>query len=114
MSKDEQYNCQNWIEFSGIPNTIKDNKLEETIIKAYKDVNNVSEMDIEVCHILPIRCYATNISKRVIVRFANQKHAESILSQKFNLRSMDFSTLNIKSLCQTVLMSILLILMGMV
>ena len=38
ISKDEQYNHCNCIEFSGLPNTINNDKFEETIIEAYKDV----------------------------------------------------------------------------
>ena len=34
--KDEQYNRRNWIEFSGISDTINDDKLEERIIEACK------------------------------------------------------------------------------
>ena len=64
ISKDEQYNRRNCIEFSSIPDAINDDKLEDTIIEACKDVNiNVTETDIEACHRLPIRCNAT---KRVI------------------------------------------------
>ena len=36
--KDKQYNRRNCIEFSGIPDTINDDKLEERIIVACKDV----------------------------------------------------------------------------
>ena len=32
--KDKQYNRLNYIEFSGIPDTINDDKLKETIIEA--------------------------------------------------------------------------------
>ena len=46
MSKDDQYNRRNCIEFSGILDTRNDDKLEETIIKACKDVNiDVSGME---------------------------------------------------------------------
>ena len=39
-----------------IPNTINDDKLEDTIIEACKDVNiDVSETDIEACHRLPVK-----------------------------------------------------------
>ena len=94
--KDEQYNCRNCIEFSSIPDTINDDHLEDTIIEACKDINiDVSEMDIEACHRLHIRCNATNAGKWVIVKFVNQKHAESIMSKKFTLSSMDFYRLNI-------------------
>ena len=80
ISKYEQDNRCNCIELSSIPDTINDDKLEETIIETCKDINiDVSEMDIEACHRSPVRRNATNISKRVIVKFANRKYAESIL-----------------------------------
>ena len=80
-----------------IPNTINDDKLEDTIIEACKDVNiDVSETDIEACHRLPVRHNTTKVSERVIVKFVNRKYAESILSKKFTLRSTDFPRLNIK------------------
>ena len=98
ISKDEQYNRHNCVEFSGIPDTINDDNLEDTIIKACKDINiDVSETDIEACHRLPVRCNATNTSNRVIVKFVNQKHAESILTKKLTLSSTDFSRLNINN-----------------
>ena len=75
ISKGEQYNRRNCVEFSGIPDTINDNNLEDTIIEACKEVNiNVSETNKEACHRLPVRRNATNVSKRVIVKFVNRKH----------------------------------------
>ena len=48
ISKDEQHSRRNGIQVSSISNTISDDKLEETIIEACKDVNiNVSKRDIE-------------------------------------------------------------------
>ena len=62
------------------------------------DVNiDASETDIEAYHRLPVRCNTTTVNKRVIVKFVNQKHAESILSKKFTLSSTDFSRLNINN-----------------
>ena len=96
--KDEQYNLCNYVEFSGIPDTINDDKLEDTVMESCKDVNiDVSETDIEACHRLPIRLNATNVSKKVVVKFVNRKHTESILSNKFTLSSTDFSRLNINN-----------------
>ena len=64
ISKDKHYNHHNCVEFFSITN----DKLEDTIIKASKDVNiDVSEMDIEACQRLTIRCNATNVSKRVML-----------------------------------------------
>ena len=48
-------------------------------------------MDIEACHRLPVKCNAVNVGKKVIIKFVNLKHAESILSKKFTLSSTDFS-----------------------
>ena len=50
---------------------------------------------MEACHRLPVRHNATNVSKRAIVKFVNRKHAETILSKKFTLSSMDFSRLKV-------------------
>ena len=98
ISKDKQYNRRDCIEFSDIPDTINDDNLEDTMIEACKDINiDVSETDIETCHRLPVRRNATNVSKRVIVKFVNRKHAESILSKRFTLSSTDFSRLNINN-----------------
>ena len=98
ISKDEWYNRRNCIEFSGIPDPIDDDKLEDTIIEACKDINiAVSEMGIDDCHRIPVRRNATNVSNRVIVKFVNCKHAESILSKTFTLSSTGFSRLNINN-----------------
>ena len=64
ISKDEQYNRHNCVEFSGIPDTINDDDLENTVIEACKDINiDVSETNIEACHKLPVRRNATIVSK---------------------------------------------------
>ena len=52
---------------------------------------------VEACYTLPVRCNTTNASKRVIVKFVNRKHAESILSKKFTLSSTDSSRLKINN-----------------
>ena len=48
-------------------------------------------------HRLPVKPNATNVSKRVIVKFVDRKHAEPILSKKFTLSSTDCSRLNINN-----------------
>ena len=94
ISKDEQYYRCNCVEFSGIPDTINDDNLEDSIIEVCKYINiDVSETYIEACHRLSIRRNATNTSKRLIVKFVNRKHVESILTKRFTLSSTDFSRL---------------------
>ena len=74
----EQYSRRNNIELAGIPNSIKDNVLEETIINICKeDRIDISPMDIEVCQRLPLSNAQANKDpnhyKRVIVKFINRK-----------------------------------------
>ena len=52
-------------------------------------------MDKKACRKLHVRHNAANIGKRVIVKFVNHKHAESILSKNSTLSSTDFSRINI-------------------
>ena len=55
-------------------------------------------MNIEACHRLPVRPNAANVGKRVIVKFVNLTHAESILSKQFTRSSRDFSRFNMNNL----------------
>ena len=43
---------------------------------------NISPMDNEGCHRLPLGRNITNTTKRVIVKFVNRKHSEAMLQQK--------------------------------
>ena len=48
--------------------TLNDGKFKKTIIEVCKDINiNVSEIDIEACHRLPVIPNAANVGKKVIV-----------------------------------------------
>ena len=63
--KDKQYNRLNYIEFSGIPDAINDDKLKKTIIEAWKDIFiDVIETDIDNCHRLTVRPNVTNVSEK--------------------------------------------------
>ena len=77
---------------------INNNKLEKTVIEACKDINiDVSETDIEAYHRLTIKFNATNVTKRVIVKFVNYKLAEFTQLKKFTLSYTDFSRLSINN-----------------
>ena len=80
LSKNEQYGRRNNVEISGIPNQISDQDLKENIVKICKDSDiNISLMDIEGCHRLPLGRNTTNTTKRVIVKIVNRKHSEAML-----------------------------------
>ena len=88
LSKNEQYGRRNNVEISEISNQIPDQDLEENVVKICKDLDiNISPMDIEDCLRLPLRRNSTNTTKRVIVKFVNQKHFEVMLQQKKGINS---------------------------
>ena len=64
LSKNEQYGCRNYVEISGISNQIPDQDLEENVVKICKDLDiNISPIDIEDCHRLPLGRNSTNAMK---------------------------------------------------
>ena len=80
LSKNEQYGRRNNVEISGIPNQISDQDLKENIVKICKDSDiNISLMDIEGCHRLPLGRNTTNTTKRFIVKIVNRKQSEAML-----------------------------------
>ena len=61
LSKNEQYGRRNNVEISGISNQIPDQELEENVVKICEGSDvNISLMDIEDCHRLPLGRNATN------------------------------------------------------
>ena len=83
----EQYSWRNNIELAGIPNSIKGNVLEETIINVWKEHRiDISPMDVEACHWLPLSNAQANKDpnqcKRVIVKFVNRKLPKRLLQTK--------------------------------
>ena len=80
LSKNEQYGRRNNVEISGIPNQLSDQDLKENIVKICKDSDiNISLMDIEGCHRLPLGRNTTNTTKRFIVKIVNRKQSEAML-----------------------------------
>ena len=77
----QQYIRRNNIEIAGIPDSVKQNNLEEKVIEIAKAVNiEISSNDIEACRRLNASRYQKG-PKRTIVRFVNRKHAETLLKR---------------------------------
>ena len=53
--------------------------------------------DIEGCHRLSVSRYSRGDNKRVIIKFVNRKHSETLLYKKKSTSSRDFSNINISS-----------------
>ena len=89
LSKNEQYGRRNNVEISGIPNQISDQDLKENIVKICKDSDiNISLMDIEGCHRLPLGRNTTNTTKRFIVKIVNRKQSEAMLQWRKDINSI--------------------------
>ena len=83
-----QYGRRNNIVFSGMPDSIDDNNLENTVISMMSDINvNIEENDIEACHRLG-KPDVTSKSKKTIVRFANRKNCNKIFENKKKLAKL--------------------------
>ena len=92
----EQYSRRNNIELAGIPKSIKDNVLEETIINICEEHGiDISPMDIEACHRLPLSNAQANKDPsqcmRVIVKFFNRKLPKRLLQIKKTISSMSYN-----------------------
>ena len=82
----QQYTRRNNIEISGLPETIEDKSLEDTVIKIAKVVDiSIAKNDIEACHRLRRR-KKDNGPRRIIVRFVNRKIAEKFMRKGNELR----------------------------
>ena len=83
QAKGEQYSHRNNIEISGIPNRIRDEDLENKIISICKDSGaEIDPKDVEGCHRLPFSRNSRRQDKRVIHKFVNRKHLETLLRDK--------------------------------
>ena len=96
----EQYSRRNNIELAGFPKSIKDNVFEETIINICEEHGiDISPMDIEACHRLPLSNAQANKDpsqcKRVIVKFFNRKLPKRLLQIKKTISSMSSNHFNI-------------------
>ena len=94
-AKGEQYSRRNNIKLSGIPNSICDEDLENTVINICKQSGiDAGTRDIEDCHRLPLSRNSRGHDKRVIVKFVNRKYAEAMLKYKKRI-SKNFGHLNV-------------------
>ena len=94
QAKWEQYSRRNNIKISGIPNTIPDNDLENTVISICRDSGvEIDPKDIEGCRRLPLSRNSRWQDKRVIVKFVNRKHLEALLRDKKPISSKSFNHL---------------------
>ena len=80
----EQYGRRNNIIISGIPDSVGNNQMEESVTKIITDINvNVASNDIEACHRIHKKD-SRIASTKTIIRFVNREHAKQALYNKKN------------------------------
>ena len=80
----EQYGRRNNIEITGIPESVENEKLEETVVEVLNKINlNVSNNNIEACQRLGKQ---KNKPRKTIIRFVNRKFAKKALLNRKGLK----------------------------
>ena len=88
-----QYSRRECLELSGLPESLKNSKLEDTALQLFERLDvEIDSSNREDWHWLP-----TKGPKRVIVKFFKQKDANRIPKIKKNLKGIDLSSIGIRS-----------------
>ena len=78
-----QYSRRDTLEIVGIPNSVGNSVLEETVRDVFKKIGvEIDEWDVQACHRLKEK-------ERTIVKFVNRKDCLQILRVKKDLKSLD-------------------------
>ena len=78
-----QYSRRDTLEIVGIPNSVGNSVLEETVRDVFKKIGvEIDERDVQACHGLKEK-------ERTIVKFVNRKDCLQILRVKKDLKSLD-------------------------
>ena len=83
QAKSEQCRSRNNVKLSGIRNDIPESDLEKVVIDICPDSGfEIEPKEIEGCHSLPISRNSRDSNKRVIIKFVNMKHHDTLLRNK--------------------------------
>ena len=84
-----QYGRRNNLVLLGIPESILDNQLENTVSSILSDVGvSIQSEEIEACHRFGKTDWKTK-SKKITIRFANRKHCKKALLNKKKLNNIN-------------------------
>ena len=83
--KNEQYSRRECLEISGIPSSIEDSALENTVLKLFRKVNAlIDQSNVEDCHRLKSR---NNTPQKVIIKLSKRKDVYRILQAKSSFKN---------------------------
>ena len=93
----EQYSRRECLELSGIPDSVKDSDLEDTVLKIFKETGvDVSHENVEAVH----RLKSNGSPKKTIIKLSRRKDAHRVMKNKQKLKNIDSSALGLPSGCR--------------
>ena len=94
----EQYSRRECLEISGIPDSISNNDLEETVLKIFIETGvTVNSRDVKACHRLKQKA----TQKKVIIKLSKRKYVARVMNNKKKLKSMKPQNIDLPSDCKT-------------
>ena len=93
----EHYSRRECLELSGIPDSIPNNNLEETVLKIFNETGvTVNTRDVEACHRLNQKANP----KKVIIKLSKRKDVARVMNNKKKLKSMKPQNIGLPSGCK--------------
>ena len=93
--ENEQYSRRECLEISGIPSSIEDSALEDTVLKLFRKVNVlIDPSNVEDCHRLKS---SSNAPQKVIIKLSKRKDVYRILKAKSNFTNANVTENGIPS-----------------
>ena len=93
----EQYSRRECLEISGIPDSIPNNNLEDTVLKIFNETGvTVNLRDVEVCHRLNQKANP----KKVIIKLSKRKDVARVMNNKKKLKGMKPQNIGLLSGCK--------------
>ena len=93
----ERYSRPEWLEMSGIWDSLSNNNLEETALKIFSEAGvTIDSRDAEVCHCLN----APACLKKGIIKMSKRKDVARVMNNKNKLKSMKPQNTDLLSSCK--------------
>ena len=93
----EQHSRRECLEISGIPESVSNNNLEETVLKIFSETGvTIDSRDVEASH----RLNQPANPKKVIIKLSERKNVARVMNNKNKLKSMKLQNVGLPSSCK--------------
>ena len=83
----EQYSWREYLEISGIPDSISNNNLEETVFRIFNETRvTVNSRDVEACH----RLNQASNPKNLIIKLSKRKDVARVMNNKKKFKTSKY------------------------